>query len=94
MARMQPGDSHQMWYQDFWNQFGSSTSKWSAGPLGETCHIRSQAFILINKATLQLVWAGEMGQPLTLVDYAARSDAELTRRCTLFDMVRFLSWYA
>ena len=91
MARMQPGDPHQMWYQDFWNQFGSSTSKWSAGPLGETCHIRSQAFVLINKATMQMVWAGEMGQPLSLVDYAAGQDAELTRRCTLFDMVRFLS---
>ncbi len=87
MARMKPGDAHQMWYQDFWNQFGCSNSKWSIGPLGETCHTKSQAFVLINKATMQLVWAGEQGQPLTLADYAMGKDAELTRRCTLFDQV-------
>ena len=87
MARMKPGDPHQMWYQDFWNQFGCSTSKWSIGPLGETCHTKSQAFVLINKATMQLVWAGEQGQSLTLADYAMGKDADLTRRCTLFDQV-------
>ncbi len=87
MARMKPGDPHQMWYQDFWNQFGCSTSKWSIGPLGETCHTKSHAFVLINKATMQLVWAGEQGQPLTLADYAMGKDADLTRRCTLFDQV-------
>ncbi|DBA79314.1 hypothetical protein WJX79_008846 [Trebouxia sp. C0005] len=85
MARMKPGDPYQMWYQDFWNQFGCSTSTWSIGPLGETCHTKSQAFVLINKATMQLVWAGEQGQPLTLADYAMGKDADLTRRCTLFD---------
>ncbi len=88
MARMKPGDPHQMWYQDFWSQFGCSTSKWSIGPLGETCHTKSQAFVLINKATMQLVWAGEQGQPLTLADYAMGKDADLTRRCTLLDQVQ------
>lgn len=87
MARMKPGDPHQMWYQDFWNQFGCSTSKWSVGPFGETCHTKSQAFVLINKATMQLVWAGEQGQPLTLAEYSMGKDAGLTRRCTLFDQV-------
>ena len=87
MARTKPGDPHQMWYQDFWNQFGCSTSKWSIGPLGETCHTKSQAFVVMNKATMQVVWAGEPGQPLTLADYAMGKDADLTRRCTLFDQV-------
>lgn len=87
MARMKPGDPHQLWYQDFWNQFGASTSKWSMGPLGETCHTKSQAFVLINKATRQLVWAGEQGQALTLADYSMGKEADLTRRCTLFDQV-------
>ena len=36
---------------------------------------------------MQLVWAGEPGQPLTLADYAMGKDADLTRRCTLFDQV-------
>ena len=36
---------------------------------------------------MQLVWAGEQGQPLTLADYAMGKDADLTRRCTLFDQV-------
>ena len=93
MARMKAGDPHQLWYQDFWNQFGSSTTKWSIGPLGETCHTQSQAFVLINKATKKLVWAGEQGQALTLADYAMGQDAELTRRCTLFDQVAPLVFF-
>ena len=47
--------------------------------------------MLVNKATLQMVWAGEQGQALRLADYAAGQDADLTRRCTLFDLVRPLS---
>lgn len=86
MARMKPGDPHQLWFQDFWNQFGCSTRQGAVGVLGETCHIKSQAFVLINKATKQLVWAGEEGQPLTLAPYSMGSNAELTRRCTLFDL--------
>lgn len=86
MARMKPGNPHQLWFQDFWNQFGCSTRQGAAGVLGETCHIKSQAFVLINKATRQMVWAGEQGQPLTLAPYSMGNDAELTRRCTLFDL--------
>lgn len=86
MARVKPGDPHQLWFQDFWNQFGCSTRQGAVGVLGETCHIKSQAFVLINKATRQLVWAGEEGQPLTLAPYSISSKAELTRRCTLFDL--------
>ena len=86
MARMKPGDPNQLWFQDFWNQFGCSTSKGAGGVLGETCHIKSQAFVLINKATRQLVWAGEQGQPLTLAPYSMGSHPELTRCCTLFDL--------
>ena len=85
MARQKPGDPHQLWYQDFWNQFGCSSSKAGLGMLGETCHTKSKAFVLINKATKQLVWAGEQGQPLRLAPYSMGSDADLTRRCTLFD---------
>ena len=86
MARVKPGDPHQLWFQDFWNQFGCSRRQGAAGVLGETCHIKSQAFVLVNKATRQLVWASEEGQPLTLAPYSMASNAELTRRCTLFDL--------
>lgn len=93
MARMKPGDPHQLWFQDFWNQFGCSTRQGAVGVLGETCHIKSQAFVLINKATRQLVWAGEEGQPLTLAPYSMGSNAELTRRCTLFDLASTVLQY-
>lgn len=91
MARVKPGDPHQLWYQDFWNQFGCSTSKGALGMLGETCHVKSKAFVLINKATRQLVWAGEPGQPLRLAPYSMGSNAELTRHCTLFDQASTLT---
>ena len=87
MARVKPRDPHQLWYQDFWNQFGCSRA---VGMLGETCHAKSKAFVLINKATRQLVWAGEQGQPLRLAPYSMGSNAELTRHCTLFDQARAL----
>ena len=90
MTHMKPGDPHQLWFQDFWNQFGCSTSTGAVSVLGETCYIKSQAFVLINKATRQLVWAGEEGQPLTLAPYNMGSDAQLTRRCTLFDLASTL----
>ena len=85
MACMKPGDPYQLWFQDFWNQFGCSIRNGPLGRLDETCHIKSQAFVLINRATKQLVWAGEQGQPLTLAPYSMGSDADRTRRCTLFD---------
>ena len=94
MARMKPGDPHQLWFQDFWNQFGCSRRQGAVGVLGETCHIKSQAFVLFNKATRQLVWAGEEGQPLTLAPYSMGSNAELTRRCTLFDLASTLLQHA
>ena len=93
MARVKPGDPHQLWFQDFWNQFGCSTRQGAVGVLGETCHIKSQAFVLINKATRQQVWAGEEGQPLTLAPYSMGSNAELTRRCTLFDLASAVPEY-
>ena len=36
---------------------------------------------------MQLVWAGEQGQSLTVANYSTGKDADLTRRCTLFDQV-------
>lgn len=85
LAPIKPADPNQLWYQDFWNQFGASRSSWSI--IRETHHIRSQAFVLINKATKRMIWAGGQNQPLRLVDYDMGADAEVTRRCTLFDMV-------
>ena len=85
LTPVRPGDPNQLWYQDFWNQFGCSKSSWNV--IKETQHIRSEAFVLINKATKRMIWAGGHDQPLRLVDYDVGADADTTRQCTLFDMV-------
>lgn len=85
LTPVKPGDPHQLWYQDFWNQFGCSRSTWNV--IKETQHIRSEAFVLINQATKRMIWAGDQDQPLRLVDYDMGADADNTRQCTLFDMV-------
>lgn len=85
LSPIRPGDPHQLWYQDFWNQFGASRSNWHI--IKETQHVKSEAFVLINKATKRMIWAGGKDQALRLVDYDAGADAEVTRRCTLFDTV-------
>lgn len=86
LAAVRDGDPSQLWHQDHWRQFGNSTVTATLG-MQDIDHLNKEAFVLVNKATQQMLACGSHGEPTGMVDYAPGCNGPAVRKLILMEPV-------